>query len=215
LILPSIKGTVGVDYKSARPNLSYSDVAKETDATASAIFSMLKGKHSLTIDGMYSKLHSDNVLRNEPVQVDIDITTEITRIEAHYGYRFFENKRIFLEAQAGLRYWNFNMKFDLVRPTTGYVQRYSGSNNWIDPIIGLKVTPRLTDKLSLVFKADIGGFNVGSRLTSRGRAGLNYSPFSHFVIEGGYEYSYVDYERGGTIYDITLDGPFIGIGFVF
>jgi len=120
-----------------------------------------------------------------------------------------------MEAQAGVRYWHFNMIFDLVRPTTGYVQRYSGSNNWIDPIVGLKIVPRLTDTLSLVFKADIGGFDIGSRLTSRDRAGLNYTPFRHFVVEGGYEYSYVDYEKGGSIYDITLNGPYFGIGFFF
>ena len=75
--------------------------------------------------------------------------------------------------------------------------------------------PRVNERLSFPFSIDIGGFGVGSELTSSGKVGVNYLFTRHIMAEAGYVYTYVDYRQRGAVFDITLAGPYLAFGYFF
>ncbi len=210
-----MNGTVGVGGRRVKMDLSYGDLSKDVRTSASVALEARKGKHGILFDVSYVRLTDDAILRDEVIVVPVDATIEMTTIQALYSYRFFDTPQLTLEGFGGLRYWNLNNKIELDIPMKNYLQRYADVETWIDPIIGIKAVPHLGESLSFPIKVDIGGFDVGSRLTSKGSIGVNYMLFRNFSIQGGYGYTHVNYRNRGTIFDVTFKGPYVSAGFIF
>ena len=68
---------------------------------------------------------------------------------------------------------------------------------------------------SLVGYSDVGGFNVNSRLTWQWFVGVNYQFNKYLVVKAGYRYLYTDYDQDDYLYDMTVAGPYLGLGIVF
>ena len=68
----------------------------------------------------------------------------------------------------------------------------------------------LTERLSAVGYADIGGFGAGSQFSWEIYAGLDYAFTETFSAIAGFRYLSIDYDQTGT--DLKLDtyGPLIG-----
>lgn len=91
---------------------------------------------------------------------------------------------------------------------------------WIDPTIGFFAHWDINDKWFVNVMADIGGFGVGSRLSSTGYAGVGYMWTDSFSTSLGYRYLYTDYEtdgaRTGTFrYNTTMHGPTVAMAWRF
>ena len=211
-----MSGTVGVLHESAKVDYSYHQLSSNVKTAGSIGFEARKGKHAILLDAAYTKLSGDGDLRDRSTHVGVDATFEMTTIQASYGYQFFKTSNISLEAVGGLRYWNLNGRLQLDFPNENdLVRRYADVETWVDPVIGITAVPRLNDKISFPIKVDIGGFGVGSHFTSKGSIGVDYRPWRNFSIEGGYGYTYVNYSHGGTIFDVTFQGPYLGVNFIF
>lgn len=91
----------------------------------------------------------------------------------------------------------------------------SGTQTWVDPVVGLRLRAALSRAAYLTAKADIGGFGLGSELSWQlfGGLRLNLSPRVFTVI--GYRHLDVDYRREGVIFDVALSGFVGGFGFRF
>jgi hypothetical protein len=68
---------------------------------------------------------------------------------------------------------------------------------------------------SSVLYADLGGFSVGSDLTSQGLVGINWDITDHFIAKVGYRYIYADYSDDGFIWEMAAHGPYAGVGIRF
>jgi hypothetical protein len=80
---------------------------------------------------------------------------------------------------------------------------------------GVRGRYNFTDRFYIVGRADIGGFGVGSDLAWQLYGALGWHLTPHTTVELGYRYLYMDYTRGGFVYDLATHGAFVGMGFTF
>ena len=137
-----------------------------------------------------------------------------------------------LEILAGARYWygdvDARLKVDRTvklpnlglkqKKNTAYIK--SGSQDWVDPVVGIRVNQTFSEGRQLQFLGDIGGFGVGSEFTWQVFAGYNhFTPIGNgntlFATTIGYRAIGFDYDVGSgsnaQSYDLVLHGPIAGL----
>ena len=89
----------------------------------------------------------------------------------------------------------------------------SGSQQWVDPIVGMRGQVNLTRVLFLTCAADVGGFGVGSQITWNTTASVGVNFTRQVFGEIGYRYLYTDYSNSsGFLFKGSEYGGFLGIG---
>jgi hypothetical protein len=107
---------------------------------------------------------------------------------------------------------------DLTRNADGTLSA-SGNVGWVDPLVGLRVRHQFAPGMSLIASGDVGGFDVGSRLSWQVLGAINYDFYVHNNITWsgmiGYKALYVDYSKGSGLtryeYNVTMHGPILGV----
>jgi hypothetical protein len=115
---------------------------------------------------------------------------------------------------AGTRYNNIRLELDgpgAINP--------AGTHDWWDPILGTRLSLPLWRKLSFNVNGDVGGFDVGSRLTWQAYPYFNWQISKLASVQAGYRLLYTDYETGSGLsrfkYDVLTQGPQIGFTLSF
>jgi hypothetical protein len=129
-------------------------------------------------------------------------------------YRVYDANPLAADVGAGARYWHLRSEMNFsagTLPAAGV----SETKSWVDPLLILRGRVDMGSGFSLLGYGDIGGFDVGSRLTW-GLMGLVQYRFNDW-IEGaaGYRHLYIDYDNDGFIWKGSLSGPIIGVRFQF
>jgi hypothetical protein len=125
-----------------------------------------------------------------------------------------------LEALAGVRYYYLSAGITVTGPR-GNSATGSGTEEWLDPIIGTRLRVPLCGCLTAQVRGDIGGFDIGdaSRFSWNIEAMLEYRCSSRCSLLAGYRWLDVDYERGSGRnqfgFDMNMNGPVIGLTFDF
>lgn len=86
----------------------------------------------------------------------------------------------------------------------------SADQDWVDPYVGGRARLNLTTRTYLGARADIGGFDVGSRLTWQLFGGAGFHATSRIDLEAGWRCLDVDYENESFALDMTLSGFVVG-----
>ncbi len=134
---------------------------------------------------------------------------------------------------AGARYWHQDVSLNLAITgtidTTGLevsgsrLVARSGSVDWVDPLIGFRVRHAIAPGQDFVFRADVGGFDAGSKFSWNV---LGAYSWDMFVRDGitysgviGYRALSVDYQQGSGVrryeYDVVQHGPVLGLALKF
>lgn len=92
---------------------------------------------------------------------------------------------------------------------------YTGTQWWIDPIIGLRGQVNVTRWLYFAAQGDVGGFGAGSEIATSLSASLGVNFTRNIFSEIGYRAFYMDYTNAGSTYDAWETGAFAGIGVRF
>ncbi len=117
---------------------------------------------------------------------------------------------------AGGRYWHQDVE---VSAALGpLVADRSGSVDWVDPFIGARLRQQIAPGESLMLRADVGGFGVGSDASWQVLATYNWQMcmLGGHLIDGylGYRALSVDYSQGSGStaykYDVLMQGPVMG-----
>ncbi|CAN1721730.1 Outer membrane protein beta-barrel domain-containing protein [Hyphomicrobium sp. 1Nfss2.1] len=134
-----------------------------------------------------------------------------------------------LDLLVGGRYWHQELDVDLSLDGTldirnlvierGIALARSGGVDWVDPFLGARIVYQHSPTDSFVFRGDIGGFSVGSKLTWQAIATYNFYLGSHAAIDFdgylGYRALSVNYVQGSGIdryeFDVVQQGPVVGI----
>ncbi len=130
-----------------------------------------------------------------------------------------------VDALAGFRYWNqqLDLNFDLASTadTGGLIVSgnraiaRSGTIEWTDPLIGLRLRHQLEPGKELILRGDIGGFGAGSQFSWNLLAACNYAVTKTTSLYIGYRALDVDYRQGQgkTFYefDVIQHGPVTGL----
>jgi hypothetical protein len=87
--------------------------------------------------------------------------------------------------------------------------------DWLDPIVGFRVSADVTDRISLMALGDIGGWGVGtaSELTWQGMIGGSFDLSEHWSLTAAYRALGVN--RDSAIKNTILYGPQFGAVFRF
>jgi hypothetical protein len=92
---------------------------------------------------------------------------------------------------------------------------FSLTERWVDPYLGVSGRYDLTKAFYVTARADVGGFDVGSKVTVQAYGGLGCQITRRIYSELGYRYLYDDYDSGGFLYKVSTYGPQITTGISF
>jgi hypothetical protein len=198
-------------------DVSISDLFDALEFGAMAAYRADNGTWSYTVDATFmalggaSKSESGNVLG----KLDVDQLTLMGTV----GRRVTPN----LEALFSLAYFDLSTKLEVTttNPLTGETttRRAGKDPSWVDPLVGLQFTAPLGERWRLGLRGDIGGFGVGSDLSYQALATLRWEVNDKVGLFFGYRLISFDYEDGKDLkyerYDLTEQGPLIGVGISF
>ena len=189
-------------------------VEADLDISFSDIFDQLKGALTVHFQGLYQQrwgfITDLNyiVLEMDDGPVDIDFTE--TMLELAGFYRFARGPHTF-DGLAGFRYSSMDVELDLPRPLSDVDQ----DKDWVDPYFGLRWQWKVAEKWGLMSRGDIGGFGVGSDSTWNLVGLVDFKPWKHASLFGGYRALYQDYSSGSGdnrfSFDATMHGPVLGM----
>lgn len=171
-------------------------------------------------DMMYVNTTSAKSTRVLPdlVPGGVELSGELDSVEFNAtlqaGYRVVDTPQFTLDALAGGRVWYISNDVTINLQGLAPVS-LSEDFSWVDPLIGTRAFYNITDKISLMGQADIGGFGVGSDLTWSVLGTVNYVVNDSWSVSAGYKHLSVDYDDDGYVFDVDLSGPVLGATYRF
>jgi hypothetical protein len=139
-----------------------------------------------------------------------------------------------LDGFLGFRYWNTSIDANLdvltsvdVTPlgferNRGFAIAHSGSLDWVDPIIGLRLRHKFTPAQQIMLMSDVGGFGLQSTFEWQAVGVYSYAwQFTGYQLAAviGYRALGVDYSRSSGIAssgaNVVLHGPLLGLSIRF
>ena len=184
----------------------------DLDIPFSDIFDNLKGALTFHFEGLHKQrwgFFSDLnyiVLEMDDGPVDIDFTQILFELAGFY--RITEGAHT-IDGLGGLRYSSMDVDLDLPGPNVDQ------GKDWVDPYLGLRWRWKFAEKWGTDLRGDIGGFGIGSDITWNLVGMVNFKPWKHVGLFGGYRALYQDYSTGSGDnkfkFDATMHGPVLGL----
>ena len=197
----------------------YDDILGNINVALMLVGEARKGRYGLVMDIVYTDIEME-----DPTPLGIFYSSMISRSKSWIMsvaglYRLVENQHQFLDVIGGFRYWSVDSELRLkgaAFPGVFPDQSISNSENWLDPLIGLKgLTPLGKSKFFVSGALVLGGFGVGSDFMWDANINLGYQWTKGFSTTVGYRYLDVDYEKDDFLYDVAQDGLVIGLSWRF
>jgi hypothetical protein len=162
----------------------------------------------MPLDIIWIRLGSDKFLPNSPSQGVANLRATEFLLTQKLGYRVIDSEKVKIDALAGFRYWHYGSSLSF---TTNSLN-FSGSSNWVDPLVGGRITGILTPKVEISVGGDVGGWGVGSQIDYQAFGLLGYRIKPAVALQVGYRYLYFDYRRaGGGYLDTATSGALVGV----
>jgi len=164
-------------------------------------FEAVKEPWAIYMDTLFVRLTDES--RELGLPVDSDIRQVMTEAAVARSVNMDWHSLDFL---AGARY--FRMKSDVrVRP----VGRFRDKFEWVEPIVGVRHNLRLGERWRFDWRADAGGFGLGSDLTWHVNVNLHFDLSETYSLNAGYRHIDIDYRNGEKVYESAMSGPMIGM----
>jgi len=210
----SLHGDVGVrGLPPADVDVSFVDILDNLDGAIMGSLYASNGKWMVLTDLVWAKL-SDTVDVG-PFGGSVTFEQKQAIASAVVGYALpLGIDKLQLSPTVGLRYNHLNAKLDIDSALLGSASR-EGTKNWVDPTVGMALHYDINDRWFINGLADIGGFGVGSKITSQGFATVGYNWSRTISTAIGYRAIYTNYKDGGFVYKTTQQGPFASLGVHF
>lgn len=209
--LASLDGTVGVVGQRAEVNARFRDLFRNLDFAMMGQFEARKGNWSILADGMYMSLSGERVTPS-PFFGDIDVEVKEAVIEPAVAYRVLNTEGSSIDVLGGVRFWHVNTHLTF-QPRILPLVDVEGSKNWADPIIGARGTAKLSPRVFLLGRFDVGGFGVASDFTGQVFGGAGFQLKPRVALIGGYRYLRVDYFNDGFLFKTAMNGIVLGAKF--
>ncbi len=204
-----LSGHVGPADQAFQVEESFSSVLDYLDMGAMFHFEAQHGRWGLLLDPFYVDL-GDSVDSKAGTPVDLSLKELIVNLQG--TYRGYESPKTTFDFTFGGRYNELKSSITPYQMPTEH-----GSIQWVDPVVGIKGAVQMSTHWAFGYRADVGGFGAGSKLTWTGVVRFDAQVAKHFAVAFGYAAYYADYEKGtGSetfVYDMTMAGPFLGASF--
>ncbi|WP_244598605.1 hypothetical protein [Rhizobium tubonense] len=204
----ALNGDVGIrGLPPAHVNLSAWDAIEHLDGAFAGSLMANDGTWLLFADFLYAKVKADYDFKRSSGTADFD--QEQILFTALVGRRIpLPDQNLQLYGTIGLRYQHYRATLD-VDPQRFRSRSRSGSQDWVDPVIGLSLHYDFSPKWFLDAMIDIGGFGVSSHFTTQDTVAVGYNWNDHISSSLGYRVLYTNYDKGGFSYDATQHGVIV------
>ncbi|MEO8309489.1 MAG: hypothetical protein ABI616_15775 [Pseudomonadota bacterium] len=198
-------------------DLSFSDIMSNLDFGGMVSYQGGRDKWVVLGDLIFMNLGGASTIDGNNGSVRSGADMKQTMLEGDVGYHITEAISLF----AGARYNDINGSISVDTTTAGGTtsREAKTSESWVDPVVGLLGEWPLTEHLEWDLRADIGGFNVGSKFAWQAMATLRWKIRDNWDVVASYRYMQVNFEDDGSSglqkYDMTIMGPAIGATFRF
>jgi hypothetical protein len=212
LWFPGVHGTIGARGRDVGFKASPGDLLSHFRFGLMGVLEARYKRLLLPLDIMWIRLGDNKALPFPNLMVN---TAKLKASEfiltPKIGYRLIDQEKIKIDALVGFRYWHFgeNLKF----VPSNFNLNFSSSQNWVDPVVGGRITGNLSPKVVAVIAGDVGGWGTGSQLDYQVAGILGYRIKPNVTLQAGYRYLYVNYRSGGTIIQPTTSGVLFGATF--
>jgi hypothetical protein len=126
------------------------------------------------------------------------------------GLRVINNEIIKIDALTGFRYWHLGESLNFNPSLLGL--NFSGSQNFVDPLVGGRIQAALSPKIVVNILGDVGGWGTGSQLEYQAVGLLGYKIKPAWTLQVGYRYLFIDYRGSrGVVFNATTAGVMFGV----
>jgi hypothetical protein len=162
----------------------------------------------MPLDIMWVRLGDDKALTNLGTVGNFKGSEFI--LTQKIGYQLVKTKMITIDALGGFRYWHLGQSVSFTTNTLNF----SASQNWVDPLVGGRITGNLSPKVSVTVAGDVGGWGAGSQIDYQIAGLLGYRIKPAVALQVGYRYLAVDYRNGGQFANNTRFANLVTSGVV-
>ncbi len=217
LMFPYIDGDVGIGKSLILPvDANPGDIFNNLQMAFMLYLEAQTDRWAITSDIVYMKLnqevtpgtliHSGSVTAKQFVWEFAGLYRILPYLEAGIGGR--------------LNYLQITVDVEINKIRSGTEPAFGRKHKtWFDPILIIRSEPNIRNKWLFRFRGDVGGFNVGSKLTWQLQAYAGYRFSKLFQLSLGYRILSFDYSSGDPpkefIFNVTEAGPVIRFGFNF
>lgn len=197
--------------------LSFGDILDSLEFAVFAKIEARNGPWSLLGDLNYSDLKT-SLATPGPVFSAAEIDPTLTIVSAYGGYAFVDRPDLRVEVGGGLRYYDLSIDTSLTGSSGGVPdQSLRFSENWVDPVLGVRVNAPLSDNWFAKGFADAGGFGIGdsSNLSWQVYVGAEYMINATWSVEFGYRHLSVDKDLENATLEMDQYGPLVGVSLRF
>jgi opacity protein-like surface antigen len=215
LWLATYDGTFGLPDTPAGVPPTHSDAAFSTHINAVVMLAAQFRYRDvgLFFDGAWLQLQTEGG-SGTGLYSGTDIKSDIAFGTLALTYRLPPLAKLQTDVFAGARTWHVSNELEF-KPGLAPGFTTDASITWSDPLIGAKLNYDLTRHWFGSMIEDVGGFGVGSQITWEVYGGVGYRFTDWLSAQLGYRYMHVDYDQGGSLMNVNIQGFLIGLGFHF
>jgi hypothetical protein len=206
----AIDGTISAGGRSADVDIAFKDVLKHLDMTFMGAAELRYKRWGFMGDLIYARLHDDIA---PPAGIVFSSTHEVfkeTIGSFAISYRVVDTKPAYLDLFAGARVYSFYSEIVLRPNLAGQGFKASGTETWVDPIVGLRGRYYVSRAVFLNGYADVGGFGAGSELSWQVLGAVGVQAARWCDVQLGYRALSFEYDGAKGKQEITTHGPIIG-----
>jgi len=211
LWLAGAHGTVGAFGREASFQASVGDLLSNFRFGLMGVVDARHGRWVMPTDLIWIRLADDKALPipfpNFPEKT-ANLKMSEFMLTPKVGYRMVDLEKFKFDGLVGFRYWHMGQNLTFTPSKLGI--DVSGSQNWVDPLVGARMQATLAPKVEATIGGDLGGGGVQSQLAYQIAGGLGYRIKPKFTLQAGYRYMFFDYRPGGTKLSVTMSGVMIG-----
>jgi hypothetical protein len=211
LWLAGTHGTVGVLGREASFKASASDLLSSFRFGLMGVVDARHGRWVMPTDLIWIRLKDDKALPIPfPNFPEKTATVKIQEfiLTPKVGYRMVDLEKLKFDGLVGFRYWHMGQNLTFTPSKLGV--DVSGSQNWVDPLVGARMEAMLAPKVEATIAGDVGGGGVQSQLAYQIAGALGYRIKPKLTLQAGYRYMFFDYRPGGSSISIAMSGIMVG-----
>lgn len=191
--------------------LSFSDALDNLDTAFMGSFGGSNGQWGFLLDYMLTDISFGNSTPGTAFGgLESSVKTQI--LTGYLSYRLYETGTVQTDVLAGLRWFDTDTTLTLL-PGTNPGNSVGDSDNWTDPVIGVRSQISLAGNWSGTAVADYGGSS--DRETWQVLLTADYAFNDNWVGRVGYRHIDVSNDGGLNDYSFEQSGPVFGITYQF
>jgi hypothetical protein len=140
------------------------------------------------------------------------VGTELGFVKAAVRYQLFDDHKLDLIAGVQNTFLDIDQTL-IVGSMPSSITKYS--YDWTDPLIGLRYQYPLSQKWLIWLRGNMGGFNASTQRIIDLSTDIQYLMNTNISFNMGYRYLKIDFKEDDILYDVALDGIYLGLGIHF